>query len=142
MGVGLRYLGSLDNAVEGGKRNMKGLMELRVAPIGITAEATNDCPSFLRNTMGGYRGICCTADSRYGYIRNGCIRDRLMFNIGLTFRFILGVGLALVLGVVKLFQLMRAGGTTVIFYNLPYLLETLRKNFGCEANTATNQPDC
>ena len=133
---------SLDNAVEGGKRNMKGLIELRVAPIGITAEATNHHSSFLRNTIGGYGGICWTGDSRYGGIGNRGIGYRLTFNIGLRFRFILGVGLALVLRVVKLFQLIRAGGTAMIFYNSPYLLETLRKNFGCEANTATNQPDC
>ena len=126
MGIGLGNLASLDNAVEGGKRNIKGLMELRVTPIGITAEAMNHCLSFLRNSIGEYGGICCTGGSRYGYIRNGCIRWNLAFNIGLTFKFIRGVGLALVLGVVKLFKSMRAGGTTIIFYNSPYLLETLR----------------
>ena len=37
----------------------------------------------------------------------------------------LRVGLALVLGVVKLFKLIRAQGTTIIFSNSPYRLETL-----------------
>ena len=37
MEVGLEYLASLNNAVEKGKRNMKGLIGLRVTPVSITS---------------------------------------------------------------------------------------------------------